>query len=292
MANLKEIRTRITSVNSTKQITSAMKMVAAAKLKRATDAITQMRPYAEKLQGILSNLSAGADLSEGVYTAEREVKKVVVVSITSNRGLCGAFNNNILKATNLRVNELKEAGKEVIVFSIGKKAFDFFKKTEFKPTSFLTIEGSEVYKNLNFNTSSDLAKELMDGYASQQFDQVEIIYNSFKNAAVQEIKQEQMLPVLAPENTEDTASTDYIFEPNKEEIVENLIPKALKVQLYKALLDSFASEHGARMTAMHQATDNATSLLHDLKLQYNKERQAAITTEILEIVGGAEALKG
>jgi len=292
MANLKEIRTRITSVNSTKQITSAMKMVAAAKLKRATDAITQMRPYAEKLQGILSNLSAGADLSEGVYTAEREVKKVVVVSITSNRGLCGAFNNNILKATNLRVNELKEAGKEVVVFSIGKKAFDFFKKTEFKPTSFLTIEGSEVYKNLNFNTSSDLAKELMDGYASQQFDQVEIIYNSFKNAAVQEIKQEQMLPVLAPENTEDTASTDYIFEPNKEEIVENLIPKALKVQLYKALLDSFASEHGARMTAMHQATDNATSLLHDLKLQYNKERQAAITTEILEIVGGAEALKG
>lgn len=269
-----------------------MKMVAAAKLKRATDAITQMRPYAEKLQGILSNLSAGADLSEGVYTAEREVKKVVVVSITSNRGLCGAFNNNILKATNLRVNELKEAGKEVVVFSIGKKAFDFFKKTEFKPTSFLTIEGSEVYKNLNFNTSSDLAKELMDGYASQQFDQVEIIYNSFKNAAVQEIKQEQMLPVLAPENTEDTASTDYIFEPNKEEIVENLIPKALKVQLYKALLDSFASEHGARMTAMHQATDNATSLLHDLKLQYNKERQAAITTEILEIVGGAEALKG
>lgn len=292
MANLKEIRTRIGSVNSTKQITSAMKMVAAAKLKRATDAIVQMRPYAEKLQGILGNLAGSTDLTEGLYSAQREVKHVLLIAVTSNRGLCGAFNNNILKATKLRLENLEKEGKQVHVFSIGKKAHDFFRKSGHNADAFLTAEASEVYRDLNFANVAELAQSVMDVYADEKVDQVEIIYNQFKNAAVQIVQNEQMLPVLPPETNENADSSDYIFEPNQEEIVENLIPKVLKIQVYKAVLDSYASENGARMTAMHQATDNASSLLHDLKLQYNKERQAAITTEILEIVGGAEALNG
>lgn len=294
MANLKEIRTRITSVNSTRQITSAMKMVSAAKLRRAQQAIVQMRPYAEKLSEILSNLTANLDASEGVYSQKRDVSNVLIVPITSNRGLCGAFNAFIIRKTkSLVANEF--AGKSVTLLPIGKKADDAFKKTE------LTIRGTtlprntnEVYDNLDFEHVAPIAEAIMAAYRNKQFDHIVLVYNKFKNAATQELKVEQFLPVLPPETKEADAASkqDYIFEPDRGTIVESLIPKSLKTQLYKALLDSYASEHGARMTAMHKATDNATDLLKDLKLTYNKARQTAITTEILEIVGGAEALNG
>lgn len=285
MANLKEIRNRISSVQSTMQITSAMKMVSAAKLKKAQDAITAMRPYAEKLTELLQNLSATLDGDTGgAYTAQREVKKVLLVAITSNRGLCGAFNTNVLKEVKSRTDFY--AGKQVDVFAIGKKASDTLKKTH-------TVIGSNnaIFDNLTYDNAAQIADEITQRFLAGDYDHVEIIYNQFKNAATQIIQTEQYLP-LAPVTGDALAAADYIFEPSKEEIVLTLIPKSLKTQLYKGIRDSFAAEHGARMTAMHKATDNATELRNQLKLTYNKARQAAITNEILEIVGGAEALNG
>ncbi|RXR24381.1 ATP synthase F1 subunit gamma [Flavobacterium stagni] len=285
MANLKEIRSRISSVQSTMQITSAMKMVSAAKLKKAQDAITAMRPYAEKLTELLQNLSSTieGDLG-GSFTEQREVKKVLIVAITSNRGLCGAFNANVVK----QVRALEEAykGKEVTIYTIGKKSGDAFRKT-----NTIAGENTAIFDNLSFDNAAEIAQELMHKFEAGEFDKIELVYNQFKNAATQIIKTEQFLPLVSGESVQ-SASADYIFEPTKEEIVLTLIPKSLKTQLYKAIRDSFAAEHGARMTAMHKATDNATELRNQLKLTYNKARQAAITNEILEIVGGAEALKG
>lgn len=292
MANLKEIRGRIVSVNSTKQITSAMKMVSAAKLKRAQDAIVQMRPYAEKLQEILGNLSGSLDVSDNVYGAPREVKNVLIVAITSNRGLCGGFNNNIIKRVNTLINEYN--GNNIAVISIGKKASEYFKHTTYNiKASDFPKHLNEVYDDLSFANVSKISENLMNHYTDKSIDKIVLVYNKFKNAAVQEIVAEQFLPILPNESSAtSTSNVDYFFEPSKQEIVEDLIPKSLKVQFYKALLDSFASEHGARMTAMHKATDNATDLIKELKITYNKARQAAITNEILEIVAGAEALNG
>lgn len=290
MANLKEIRTRIQSVSSTIQITSAMKMVSAAKLKRAQDAITQMRPYANKMKDILSNLSTSMEGdADSPYMQVRECKKVLVVPITSNRGLCGAFNANVNKQVrNLIQGDYNEY--DVEVFPIGKKGMDFFKKTPFiTGNESLPANASEVFDDLNFENVSAIAQSIMDAYANGDYDKVVIVYNQFKNAAVQNLTTEQLLPVLPPQDVE-VSNTDYIFEPDKETIMEGIIPKSLRIQLYKAILDSHASEHGARMTAMHKATDNGTELNKELKLQYNKARQAAITGEILEIVAGAEAL--
>nr|WP_315145023.1 ATP synthase F1 subunit gamma [uncultured Flavobacterium sp.] len=286
MANLKEIRNRITSISSTMQITAAMKMVSAAKLKKAQDAITAMRPYAEKLTELLQNLSASLDGDVGgEFTTQREVKKVLIVAITSNRGLCGAFNTNVIKEAKSRSEYY--AGKQVDVFAIGKKGNDILSKT-------LTVvdNQSQVFDHLTFENVTIIAETLTQKFVSGEYDKIELVYNQFKNAATQIVQVEQFLP-LAPIKSDIPASTgDYIFEPAKDEIVLTLIPKALKTQLYKGIRDSFASEHGARMTAMHKATDNATELRDQLKLTYNKARQAAITNEILEIVGGAEALKG
>ncbi|WP_229326269.1 ATP synthase F1 subunit gamma [Flavobacterium ammonificans] len=286
MANLKEIRNRITSISSTMQITSAMKMVSAAKLKKAQDAITAMRPYAEKLTELLQNLSATLDGDVGGdYTAQREIKKVLVVAITSNRGLCGAFNTNVIKEVKNRSDYY--AGKQVDVFAIGKKGNDILSKT-------LTVidNQSAIFDDLTFDNVAQIAEVLTQKFVAGEYDRIELVYNQFKNAATQIIQTEQFLP-LAPIQSDLPVSTgDYIFEPSKEEIVLTLIPKSLKTQLYKGIRDSFASEHGARMTAMHKATDNATELRDQLKLTYNKARQAAITNEILEIVGGAEALNG
>jgi len=285
MANLKEIRTRITSVASTMQITSAMKMVSAAKLKRAQDAITQMRPYAEKLHEILVNLSTTLeDSTEGVYSQERDTQKVLLVPIASNRGLCGAFNANVFKRTEKRIKELSDL--DVQVYPIGKRSVDYFtgKHTMFN-------SNLEIFNDLNFDSSTLIAQEVMDAFVAGSFDKVEIIYNKFVNAATQELMVEPFLPVKAEETEEVQLNSDYIFEPSKSSIVLDLIPKSLKIQFYKGLLDSHASEHGARMTAMHKATDNAQDLKDDLTLTYNRQRQAAITNEILEIVGGAEALK-
>ncbi len=284
MANLKEIRNRIGSVSSTMQITSAMKMVSAAKLKKAQDAITAMRPYADKLTELLQNLSATLDADSGSkYSEQREIKNVLLVAITSNRGLCGAFNSNIIKQANL-VAERYDANVSVV--AIGKKANDALSK------NFEVISNqSAVYDELTFDNVAEIAEMLMEKFESKAVDKIEIIYNKFKNAATQEIMTEQFLPIEPLEGDTNT-NLDYIFEPSKDSIVETLIPKSLKTQLFKAIRDSFASEHGARMTAMHKATDNATELRDQLKLTYNKARQAAITNEILEIVGGAEALNG
>lgn len=289
MPNLKEVRNRITSVNSTKQITSAMKMVSAAKLRRAQDAIVQMRPYAEKLQEILSNVSGSLDTSENAFSSNREVKNVLIIAITSNRGLCGAFNNNVIKKTNALIAD-EYAGKNVKVLGIGKKSFDFFKKTAQLAENGYPEKPFEVFDKLTFSNSSSIAETVMSKFIAGEIDEVVVVYNSFKNAGSQIIKAEQFLPMVPAEGAS-TSNVDYIFEPSKEEILSGLLPKALKLQLFKSLLDSFASEHGARMTAMHKATDNASELLKSLKLSYNKARQAAITNEILEIVGGAEALK-
>jgi len=284
MANLKEIRNRITSVSSTMQITSAMKMVSAAKLKKAQDAITAMRPYAEKLTELLQNLSSTLEGGVGAdFTTQREVKKVLLVAITSNRGLCGAFNSNVIKEVKNRSEFYK--GKQVNVFAIGKKGNDVLSKTHT-----ITANYSSVFDSLTFDNVAEIAEELTYKFTSGEYDRIELIYNQFKNAATQIVQTEQFLP-LAPIQGNTAATGDYIFEPSKEEIVLTLIPKSLKTQLYKGIRDSFASEHGARMTAMHKATDNATDLRNQLKLTYNKARQAAITGEILEIVGGAEALK-
>jgi F-type H+-transporting ATPase subunit gamma len=285
MANLKEIRNRITSIGSTMQITSAMKMVSAAKLKKAQDAITQMRPYAEKLTELLQSLSATLDANAGgIYSEQREVSKVLIVAITSNRGLCGGFNSSVIKATTKHIND-SYAGKEVAILAIGKKGADLLMK------QFNVIESnSTIFDALTFDNVAEIAERITASYIDGTYDKVEIIYNQFKNAATQITQIEQFLPI-ASVNGETNEHVDYIFEPSKAEIVLQLIPKSLKTQLYKSIRDSFASEHGARMTAMHKATDNANDLRNDLKLTYNKARQAAITNEILEIVGGAEALK-
>lgn len=284
MANLKEIRNRISSVSSTMQITSAMKMVSAAKLKKAQDAITAMRPYSDKLTELLQNLSASLDADSGnKFSQNRTVNKVLIVAITSNRGLCGAFNTNIIKQTTVLAKE-KYTGKQVDVLAIGKKANDILRKR-----FTIAANHSGVYEELTFENVAAIAEDLMALYINGTYDKIEIVYNKFKNAATQIIMTEQFLPIASMKGAVNT-NTDYIFEPSKEEIVEQLIPKSLKTQLYKGIRDSFASEHGARMTAMHKATDNATELRNQLKLTYNKARQAAITNEILEIVGGAEAL--
>ena len=286
MANLKEIRNRITSVSSTMQITSAMKMVSAAKLKKAQDAITAMRPYAEKLTELLQNLSANLDGDTGgEFTTQREIKKVLIVAITSNRGLCGAFNSNVIKEVKNRSAFYE--GKQVDVFAIGKKGNDALSKT------LSVVENqSSIFDDLSFENVAVIADVLTQKFISGEYDKIELVYNQFKNAATQIVQTEQFLPLESLKSDKTASTGDYIYEPSKEDIVLTLIPKSLKTQLYKGIRDSFASEHGARMTAMHKATDNATELRDQLKLTYNKARQAAITNEILEIVGGAEALKG
>ncbi len=286
MANLKEIRNRIASVSSTMQITSAMKMVSAAKLKKAQDAITAMRPYSNKLTELLQNLSATLEGDTGgAFAEQRPVNKVLIVAITSNRGLCGAFNANVIKQ--IKNLEAAYAGKKVDVLAIGKKGDDALKRT-----CTVIANESALYDRLTFENVAEVAQNLMDRFVAGEYDKIELVYNHFKNAATQVVLTEQFLPLAPAEHTEANNATDYIFEPSKEEIVLSLIPLSLKTQLYKAIRDSFASEHGARMTAMHKATDNATAMRNQLKLTYNKARQAAITGEILEIVGGAEALNG
>src|SRR5690554_1234543 len=292
MANLKEIKNRITSISSTMQITQAMKLVSAAKLKRALDAITQMRPYADKIQEILGNVSATLDLSENRYAEQREVESVLIIGVSSNRGLCGGFNNNITKKINeLLAGELK--GKKVELLTIGKKVNDAFKNGGLLQRPESLSSETAIFDDLTFDHVSEYAQYAMDSFIEGKYDKVVVVYNEFKNAAVQIVRDQQLLPIV-PASVEDNENEigDYIFEPSKLEIIGDFIPKSLKLQLFKAVLDSNASEHGARMTAMHKATDNATELQRDLKLQYNKARQAAITNEILEIVGGAEALNG
>jgi len=293
MPNLKEVRIRIASVKSTQQITSAMKMVAASKLRKAQNAILKMRPYAAKLKDILQNLSASLDSGDGnLYTQQRTPNKVLIVVLTSNRGLCGAFNTNILRTAAQRIQieyatQLK-AGN-VSVLTIGRKGTEFFTKRGYNVIS----SHDSVFDSLSYENVSAIASSVMIAFANKEFDRVDIVYNQFKNAVVQRVAVEQFLPVEAPAESAvvSKSNTDYIFLPSKEEIVEELIPKSLKIQFYKSVLDSYASEHGARMTAMHQATDNAGDLIKELNLAYNKARQAAITKEILEIVSGAEALK-
>lgn len=289
MPSLKEIRNRITSVGSTMQITSAMKMVSAAKLKRAQDAITQMRPYAEKLQEILGNLSATLDISDNAYAESRTVNNVLIIAVTSNRGLCGGFNNNIIKRVNHLVN-VEYANENPHVLCLGKKIKDTYKKSKFYYINDEIAPVEDIFSALSFDNAAIIANDLMKRFVNKEFDKVVVVYNKFMNAATQHVMTEQILPIVKNEQEGTTAAADYIFEPSKQEIVEDLIPKSLKIQLFKALLDSNAAEHGARMTAMHKATDNAKELQRSLKLSYNKARQAAITNEILEIVGGAEAL--
>lgn len=291
MANLKEIKNRITSVGSTMQITQAMKLVSAAKLKRATDAITQLRPYAQKTQEILNNVSATLDLSENRYAEERDVRNVLIVGVASNRGLCGGFNNNITK----KINELLQgeySHVNVEILTIGKKVFDAFKASGKVNFPEQLGAANRLFDDLTFEHTSQYAQYIMDSFIDKKYDKVILVYNQFKNAAVQVVQAEQMLPVVPSEQESGKEVGDYIFEPSKEAIITDMIPKSLKLQLFKAVLDSHASEHGARMTAMHKATDNASELKRNLTLEYNKARQAAITNEILEIVGGAEALNG
>lgn len=292
MPSLKEVRSRIVSVNSTKQITAAMKMVSAAKLRRAQDAIIRMRPYAEKLQTILGNVSASLDSSEGVYSAQRETKKVLLVPIVSNRGLAGAFNTQVFRLVRKAINDAKASGQEVTILPIGKKALDLYRRSGMLNEN-LPTDLASLFDGLSFDKAAPVAELLMKQFAEGNYDRVVLFYNKFKNAAVQITTEEQFLPIApAEKKAEGSPKADHIMEPDRATIVEGIIPKSLKIQLYKALLDSFAAEHGARMTAMHKATDNADALLKDLKLTYNKARQASITNEILEIVGGAEALKG
>jgi len=295
MANLKEIRERKASVASTMQITSAMKMVSAAKLKKAQDAIVRFRPYADKLKEILSSVGDSIkDDEDNQYSMQRDKERILLVLITSNRGLCGAFNSNAMKATIHRA--LSQYGNQMMAnqidfIAIGKKGNEFLRKKGYN----VIFDGSEIFDNLTFDRVATVANMIMGLFTDQEYDQVDLIYNGFKNAATQILTEEQFLPIQVDELTEETGSTsyvDYIFEPSKEYIVQELIPRSLKLQFYKAILDSHAAEHGARMTAMHMATDNASELLKELSLQFNKARQAAITKEILEIVSGAEALKG
>lgn len=284
MANLKEIRGRITSISSTMQITSAMKMVSAAKLKKAQDAIVMLRPYSEKLQELIQNVNSSSNPDNlSIYAQSREVKRVLYIAITSNRGLAGAFNSSVVKELNNQIAQNTDI--EVEVLTIGKKVFDAVRRNRD-----VYANHSEIYDNLSFDNVSNVAFSVMEDFVSGKFDEVYLIYNKFINAATQEVQTERFLPISIPEG-EDNVDTDYIFEPNRAEILDNLIPKSIKNQLFKAVLDSVASEHGARMTAMHKATDNAQALKNELVIYYNKARQAAITNEILEIVSGAEALK-
>ena len=293
MPSLKDIRNRINSVTSTRKITSAMKMVSAAKLRKAQEAILQMRPYAERLHSILTSLSDSIRGEEdSPYAMERDLEKILIVVISSNRGLCGAFNSLIIRKTLEVAHE--DYGKQmrqgkVDFYAIGKRAADFLQK---KKLSVLGVQ-NELFDELTFDRVMPVAEEIMEKFVGGEYDRVVLVYNQFKNAAVQILTTEQFLPVLIPAKTEgESTYTDYIYEPTKEYIIRELIPRSLKVQFYKALLDSHAAEHGARMTAMHMATDNATELIGELNLTYNKARQAAITGELLEIVSGAEALKG
>ncbi len=295
MASLKEIRERKASVASTMQITSAMKMISAAKLKRAQDAITQFRPYAEKLQEILASVGDSIkDDEDNQYAVQRDKERILLVLITSNRGLCGAFNSNTIKATITRALttfDRQMMARQVDFIAVGKKGSDFLRKKGYN----VIFDGSELFDDLTFDRVAQLANMIMGLFTDGEYDHVDVIYNRFKNAGTQILTEEQFLPIKVDQLAEESGSVsnvDYIFEPTKEYIVQELIPRSLKLQFYKAILDSHASEHGARMTAMHMATDNATELLKELSLQFNKARQAAITNEILEIVGGAEALKG
>ena len=284
MANLKEIRGRITSISSTMQITSAMKMVSAAKLKKAQDAITMLRPYSEKLQELIQKVSTGSEGSLSEYAQKREVKKILYIAISSNRGLAGAFNSSVIKELNANYKQKEDV--EIEVLTIGKKVFDAVRRVR-------TVydNQSSIYDSVSFEAVSKLTSAVMKDFSEGIFDEVYLVYNKFINAATQEVRTEQLLPITMPEQAEEDAESDYIFEPDKQTILETLIPKSIKTQVYKALLDSIASEHGARMTAMHKATDNANVLKNELVIFYNKARQAAITNEILEIVSGAEALK-
>ena len=288
MPNLKEIKSRITSVKSTIQITSAMKMVSAAKLKKAQDAIIQLRPYSNKLTEIMSSVSsASEDSSQNKYSEVREVSKILLVPITSNRGLCGGFNANIIKKT-IEIEKELNSRSELTILSIGKKSSEFFKKNKYNVHS----THDDVFQDVNYEDVSKIAELILNDFANEKFDKVILVYNQFKNAATQIVIQEDFLPLNKTQSENSQEAVDYIYEPGKDEILNELIPKSLKTQLFKAILDSNASEHGARMTAMHKATDNATELKNELTLSYNKARQAAITGEILEIVGGAEALNG
>lgn len=294
MPSLKEVRNRIVSVNSTQQITKAMKMVSAAKLRRATDAIVQMRPYSKKLTEMIATVSANAEgAKENPYTVVREINRVLIIAVSSDRGLCGAFNANIGKTTAALINEKyaaqQEAGK-VEILAIGKKAAEYLTRRGYN----VNQKYADIFTRLSFPAVREAAEFAMNSFAEGHFDVVEVVFNEFKNVATQILRAEQLLPLVEKkeENKQKTTSADYIFEPSEEEIINELIPKALKLQVYKAVLESNASEHGARMTAMDKATDNAGELLKELKLQYNRSRQAAITKEILEIVGGAEALAG
>lgn len=293
MAGIKEIRNRIVSVTNTRKITSAMKMVSAAKLRKAQNAVTQMQPYAIKLKEILQNVSAGLDSAEdNVFAQKREMKKVLIVTIASNSGLCGGFNSYAVKESialaSSKYKDLYETGG-VYFIAVGKKVSDLYKSRKIKTVSTF----HDVYDEFNYQSIANFAQGLMDSFQNKEYDAIEIVYNKFANAASQIPTVEQYLPVEEKQSDKTSSSNvDYIFEPSKKEIVMDLIPKSLKVQVYSALLNSVAGEHGARMTAMHKATDNATDLLKALKLEYNKARQASITNEILEIVGGAEALNG
>jgi len=294
MANLKAIRIRITSVKSTRQITSAMKMVSAAKLRKAQDKIVRLRPYANKLHDLLVDLSNSLSDSEveNVFGRVSSPEKVLIVVITSNRGLCGAFNANVIKEARRVISEKYldqfKAGN-LQLLTIGKKGFDLFRKQKMT----MLTEQNNLLNELSFENVSKVAEQIMNSFTSLEFDKVELIYNQFKNAAVQNLTTEVFLPVDTVQSGKiKTTPVDYIYEPDKENIIKELIPKSLKIQFYKAVLDSFVAEHGARMTAMHKATDNATGMIRDLTLQYNKARQATITNQILEVVSGAEALRG
>ncbi len=290
MANLKEIRNRISSVSSTKQITAAMKMVSAAKLRKAQNVIITLKPYANKIAEVLNNVTASIeDLQNMTYSADREIRKVLLIVISSNRGLCGAFNTNVIKKVQLHIeNNYKNLNSKgaVEILAIGKKAYETLNKRGYK----IFAEHNKIYENLNYNSIMQISDTLMKMFVDEKFDKIEIIYNSFKNVAIQELKDEQYLPLKL--SSQEKVTTEYIYEPDKQKILEKLIPQVLSLKLYTSVLDSFTAEHGARMTAMHKATDNATDLIKELTLTYNKARQAAITKEILEIVGGAEALNG
>ena len=290
MANLKDLRTRINSVKSTRQITSAMKMVAAARLRKAQNRIIQLRPYANKLHKLISTLSNNLNEEEGNnYSTVRDEEKILIILITSNRGLCGAFNSVAIKnALNLADDVYKsQLNKGNVHFlAIGKKGADFLRRKNYN----LADSKNELFDSLNFETIAPLAENIMKQFINEEYDKIELVYNQFKNAAVQNITTKQFLPVVINEEYEGKYLPFYIFEPDKERIIKELIPKSLKIQFYKAIIDSFVAENGARMTAMHKATDNATELIRDLNLEYNKARQNAITKELLDIVGGAEAL--
>lgn len=293
MANLKEVKNRIVSIQSTQQITSAMKMVAAAKLRKAQAKITNLRPYSEKLTGILQNVSAGLDdAGDNQYGAARELNNVLLVVISSDRGLCGSFNSNIFKRALALIKEKYSSVQSnggLYILPVGKRSLEFFTKRKFQ----VIEDYSTLFGDLTFDNAKVAAEHAMNGFVGGEYDKIELIYNEFKNVATQILRTEQFLPIAQSEDsngTPDEAGVDYLFEPSQAYVVNEIIPKSLKIQFYKALLESNASENGARMTAMDQATDNAGELLKQLKLTYNRTRQAAITTEILEIVGGAEAL--